>query len=97
MEKYPEIIWDFGTAYDFFVSLLVLHKPADFGLSSSWAAGMRQRLPARDRELLEMFRFGLVITPPLTWLSSLPQPKNGETLLKVAKQLPALEIGRAHV
>jgi DNA-binding transcriptional ArsR family regulator len=89
--NYPEIIWDTGTAYDFFVSLLILHKPTDFGLRSAWAAGMRQRLPSRDREVLEAFQSGLVIAPPLVWLYSLPEPKDGKSLLRAAKQIPPLE------
>lgn len=90
-DKYPEIVWDFGTAYDFFVSLLILHQPADFGLRSAWAAGMRQRLPTRDREVLEAFQDSLVIAPPLKWLYSLPEPKDGSTLLKAAKETPPLK------
>lgn len=89
--KYPAILWDIGTAYDFFVSLTILHEPAEFGLRSAWAAGMRQRLPSRDRETLEAFQSGLVVAPPLVWLFSLPKPKDGETLLRAAKQLPPLE------
>jgi len=89
--RYPEITWDIGTAYDFFVSLLILHEPTEFGLRSAWAAGMRQRLPTRDREVLESFRSCVVVTPPLKWLYSLPQPKDGETLLSVVKELPPLE------
>jgi hypothetical protein len=26
----PHLLWDSGTAYDLFLSLVVLHKPADF-------------------------------------------------------------------
>jgi DNA-binding transcriptional ArsR family regulator len=89
--KYPEITWDFGTAYDFFVSLLILHRPTDFGLRSAWAAGMRQRLPTRDRDVLESFQDSLVIAPPLKWLYSLPEPKDGSALLQTAKELPPLE------
>jgi len=94
MEKsstYPEIIWDIGTAYDFFISILILHDPTEFGLRSAWAAGMRQRLPSRDREVLESFRSSIVVTPPLKWLYSLPEPKDGETLLRAVKELPPLE------
>ncbi len=94
MEKsatYPEVRWDIGTAFDFFVSLIILHRPTDFGLRPAWAAGMRQRLPTRDRETLETFQDALVITPPLEWLHSLPEPKDGNTLLQVARELPPLE------
>ncbi len=89
--RYPEILWDLGTAYDFFVSILVLHDPTEFGLRSAWAAGMRQRLPSRERETLEAFRDSLVVAPPLNWLYSLPAPKDGRVLLRIAKEMPPLE------
>lgn len=88
---YPEIVWELGTAYDFFVSLMVLHKPADFGLRSAWAAGMRQRLPSKDREVLETFQNSLDPLPPLQWLHSLPEPKDGATLLDAMKDLSSLD------
>jgi len=88
---FPEVVWDIGTAYDFFVSMLILHRPADFGLRSAWAAGMRQRLPTRDREVLEAFQDALVVAPPLVWLYSLSEPKDGISLIKAAKELPPLE------
>ena len=49
----PVIEWDFGTAYELFVSLHVLHEPEYFGLRASWAAGVRSRIPAAERKLLE--------------------------------------------
>src|SRR5690606_27380083 len=51
----PRLTWDVGTVFDFFTSLYVLHKPADFGLRGVWAAGMRSRLPAAEREFLEQY------------------------------------------
>lgn len=83
----PKITWDIGTAYDFFVSLYILHFPDDYGLRPAWASGMRQRLPSRDRELLETFHEQLTVTVPLHWVHSLPDPKNSKTLLKAAKSL----------
>jgi DNA-binding transcriptional ArsR family regulator len=80
-----------GTAYDFFISLVVLHKPATFGVRSAWAAGMRQRLPTRDRETLEAYQDCVVVSPPLQWLHSLPDPKDSVTMLQIARELPPLE------
>ena len=51
--QHPQISWDMGTGYDFFVSLLVLHHPAKFGLRGAWAAGVRSRLAQEEREFLE--------------------------------------------
>ena len=48
----PQLSWDTGTAYDFFISLSVLHEPDSFGLRSSWAAGVRSRLSTDDRKTL---------------------------------------------
>ena len=48
-----ELFWDTGSAYDLFTSLFVLHHPEDFGLRPSWAAGVRSRLGASDRIILE--------------------------------------------
>ena len=39
--KAPALMWDWGTAYDMFVSLAVLHDPARFGVRRAWAAGVR--------------------------------------------------------
>ncbi|MBP7228184.1 MAG: hypothetical protein KA988_03670, partial [Longilinea sp.] len=80
--------WDLGTAYDFFVSLQVLHQPADFGLRPSWAAGVRSRIPAGPREFLE--RTFAFFPAPLRWIHSLPlQPKDSNAALAVLAALPA--------
>ncbi|GAP15614.1 predicted transcriptional regulator [Longilinea arvoryzae] len=65
--------WHSGTGYDFFVSLYVLHHPDEFGLRPSWAAGVRSRLPAEQREFLERAQGYAHV--PLTWLASLPLEK----------------------
>ena len=49
----PIIHWDWGTAYDLFASLHVLHHPEKFGLRGSWAAGVRSRLTVPQRTILE--------------------------------------------
>lgn len=83
------ILWKTGTAYDFFVSLTVLHEPAIFGLRPSWAAGVRQRVPASKREFLEkVLSFSSV---PLKWLSELPEPGDAKTALKAIENLSAVE------
>jgi DNA-binding transcriptional ArsR family regulator len=71
--------WDSGTAYDFFISLYVLHHATDFGLRPSWAAGVRQRLSTPGREFLEqVYSFAVV---PLNWINHLPEPKDTATAL----------------
>lgn len=86
----PRLTWDLGTAYDFFVSLHVLHQPADFGVRGVWAAGMRSRLPAADREFLETVVGAAVWTPPISWIFELPPPKDAATALReLARLAPA--------
>jgi hypothetical protein len=49
----PGLTWEIGTAYEFFISLYVLHHPDEFGLRASWAAGVRSRLDPEARKTLE--------------------------------------------
>lgn len=77
--------WKSGTAFDLFVSLVVLHHPALFGLRPNWAAGVRQRLPVPYREFLEKFyQFGGV---PLPWMVDLDQPLDASSVLRAVSNL----------
>lgn len=51
--KGTKIKWDFGTAYDFFISQFVLHNPDRFSLRANWAAGVRSRLAPDLRQAIE--------------------------------------------
>ena len=85
----PQIHWDFGTAYELFISLHVLHEPDYFGIRASWAAGVRSRIPAAERKLLEdVYPF---TGPPLAWLHTLPAPKDAISALWALKQIPTSE------
>jgi DNA-binding transcriptional ArsR family regulator len=83
----PRLFWDIGTAYDLFVSLEVLHHPEEYGLRASWAAGVRSRLPVRDRKFLEESLEFLGV--PHTWIYSLSEPKDSDRVLRALKELPA--------
>ncbi|MBE0672029.1 MAG: winged helix-turn-helix transcriptional regulator [Anaerolineales bacterium] len=85
----PAITWDFGTAYEMFISLHVLHEPDYFGIRPSWAAGVRSRIPASERKLLE--EVYPITGVPLKWLHSLPAPKDAVSALWALKQIPAAE------
>ncbi|MCD6400470.1 MAG: winged helix-turn-helix transcriptional regulator [Anaerolineales bacterium] len=86
--KSKKLSWEIGTGYDLFASLYVLHNPAKFGLRASWAAGVRSRLPSKERETLE--RAQSVIRIPLHWLHSLQSEKNSISVLWAMEQiLPA--------
>lgn len=88
-ETQPKLFWEWGTAYDLFVSLYVLHHPDEFGVRGSWAAGVRSRVPARERALLEDSIW--VVGVPLHWVHSLPSPKDSATVLWMLRQMPPAE------
>jgi DNA-binding transcriptional ArsR family regulator len=82
----PELNWDVGTVYDLFASLVVLHHPANFGLRPAWAAGVRSRVPAAQRETLELT---LSILPmPLQWMQTLPEPRDCATAFQELQKIP---------
>ena len=85
----PQLDWDWGTAYDLFVSLEVLHQPADFGVRGAWAAGVRARLQPEEREVLEQGRD--LVGVPFHWLYALSQPKDSASVLWTLGQVPAAE------
>ncbi len=84
MDSQPLIRWDIGTAYDLFISLIVLHNPEVYGLRASWAAGVRSRLTSEERATLELAQD--VIFLPLEWIHKLPGEKNGESVLQALRQ-----------
>ncbi len=77
--------WDLGTGYDFFVSLYILHEPDEFGVRPSWAAGVRSRLPAEDRDILEQAQ--IVVHFPLSWIYELQDSKDSATVIWTLRQL----------
>lgn len=85
----PKITWDFGTAYELFISLHVLDEAEFFGIRPSYAAGVRSRIPATERKLLE--EVYSITGVPLKWLSKLPAPKDAISALWALKQIPAVE------
>jgi DNA-binding transcriptional ArsR family regulator len=85
--KAPRLLWDWGTAYDLFVSQEVLHDPAAYGLRAKWAAGVRARVSPAEREILEEAQL-VLFGSPLHWIYSLPAPKDGATALWMLRQIP---------
>ena len=85
----PEIAWGWGTAYDLFMSLVVLQKPAEFGVRGAWAAGVRARLSAQDRDTLE--KSNLLWAVPFHWIYTLPEPTDAAAALWALGQVPASE------
>ena len=85
----PALLWDNGTAYDFFISQLVLTQPDRFGLRGAWARGVRSRMTDDDRLFIEE-TIGF-IKVPLPWLYRLPAPKSAHQMLSALSGLPDLE------
>jgi DNA-binding transcriptional ArsR family regulator len=83
------LLWDLGTAYDLFVSVQVLHTPSEFGVRGAWAAGVRARVPADEREALE--RVQSMVEVPLHWIYTLPEPRDAETALWALEQLAPMD------
>lgn len=86
MNRQPEIIWDRGSAYDLFTSLIILHQPEAYGLRPSWAAGVRSRLPIHLRDVLEESQ--KCIRVPLAWIHGLPEPKDSASVIAALEALP---------
>ena len=93
----PNLTWDESTAYDLFVSLYVLHRPEQFGLRASWAAGVRSRIPISQREFLESAQTFLPV--PLRWLYLLPAGSRNAAgaihalaQLSIEERLPSLSL-----
>ncbi len=83
-----DIYWECGTAYDFFVSLIVLHNQERFGLRPQWAAGVRSRLPLEQRIFLEETMEFLPV--PFAWIHQLDLPrKNVSDVLDYLRSVPA--------
>jgi DNA-binding transcriptional ArsR family regulator len=85
----PAIQWEFGTAYEFFLNLHVLHEPEYYGVPASWAAGVRSRIPAADRKLLDDVY--TLVGVPILWIHSLPPPRDAISALWALKQIPPAE------
>ena len=81
--------WDSGTGYELFICLLVLHTPEKQGLRASWAAGIRSRIPAVERKLLE--EVVPFLTVPTNWIYHLQGPKDALSVLWALRQIPAVE------
>ena len=80
-----QIAWDIGTAYDLFVSLEVLYHPAEFDVRGVWAAGVRARIPAQSRLVLEQSL--LLFHVPLSWIIHLPGLKDSNSVLSELRKL----------
>ena len=81
--------WEWGTAYDMFISLEVLDNPSEFGVRGAWASSVRKRLPGSERKILDLGRHLFHI--PFHWIHALPAPKDAITVLYTLQQIPAVD------
>jgi DNA-binding transcriptional ArsR family regulator len=88
--KDAKINWEFGTAYDLFVSLYVLHNPERFSLRANWAAGVRSRLNPELRQTLEHARNALV-TPIRFVFGMTVKNKNSASVIHALSHYPPLK------
>jgi len=90
MAEQTQLIWEVGTAYDLFTSLEVLHNPDRYGLRGSWAAGVRSRLPADQRDMLQsLIKSGHLWAIP--WLAGLEGSKDSRTIIDRVAEIPAAQ------
>lgn len=79
--KDAKLNWEFGTAYDFFISQLVLHSPERFSLRPNWAAGVRSRLNPELSQTLEHAQNAL--PTPIRFIFKLPgKNKDSNAVMK---------------
>ena len=73
-----------STAYDLFLSLMVIHEPDRYGVRPAWAAGIRARVPEEERAFLDrVVPFFL----PLRWIHTRRRPP-ASTVLSTLAELP---------
>ena len=79
--------WDLSTGYDFFISQIAMYQPDRVGLRASWAAGVRSRLSAEDRQMLEtLWQIDFL---PITFVFSAEAPQDTAAILTALERLPA--------
>jgi DNA-binding transcriptional ArsR family regulator len=86
-----DLSWEYSTKYDFFISLSVLMNPERFNIRATWAAGVRSRIPATERQLLKTIHSHFSI--PAAWCYQLAVPAaSGEDLLTHIQAIPDEDI-----
>jgi len=83
----PVLRWEWGTGYDLFASLFILHQKGHTGVRRSWAAGVRNRLNPLSREALQ--RAVPAIGVPFHWLRDLgPHPEADAAVTELGRMPP---------
>jgi DNA-binding transcriptional ArsR family regulator len=89
--------WDWGTAYDFLLSLYAIFRPKEYGLPAPWAAGVRKRLSPQAQQHLKDFlspSFALVTYLPTHLVLQMDQPKDVVPFLDYMEAIPDEDFSR---
>src|SRR4051812_33961976 len=89
--------WDYGTAYEFLLSMDTLFRPKVHGLAAPWAAGVRKRLSTQSQAVLKGFYgvpFSMYNYMPLHLVLEMPAPKDAAHLLAYIEAIPGEEFMR---
>lgn len=83
--------WDWGTAYEFLLSLDTLFRPKVHGVPAPWAAGVRKRLSPQAQADFKHFYappFGMFAFTPLHLVNRMPAPKDVQGFLAYVEAIP---------
>jgi DNA-binding transcriptional ArsR family regulator len=83
--------WDWGTAYEFLLSLDTLFRPKLHGVPAPWAAGVRKRLSPQSQADLKSFfapPYGMFAYSPLHIVLEMDPPKDARHFLDYVEAIP---------
>ena len=89
--------WDWGTAYEFLLSLDTVFRPKAHGVPAPWAAGVRKRLSPQGQADFKAFfgpPFGMLAYTPLHLVLEMGQPKDATHFLDYVEAIPGEELSR---
>ena len=89
--------WDWGTAYDFILSLDTIFRPKLHGVPAPWAAGVRKRLsPPMQADLKSFFAppFAMIAYLPLHLVHEMEPPKDALRFLDFVEAIPERDFAR---
>ena len=93
--------WDWGTAYEFLLSLDTVFRPKAHGVPAPWAAGVRKRLSPQGQAGFKAFfspPHGALAFTPLHLVLEMDQPKDVARFLNYIEAIPDEDFcRRAHI
>jgi DNA-binding transcriptional ArsR family regulator len=89
--------WDWGTAYEFLLSLDTVFRPKGHGVPAPWAAGVRKRLSPKGQAGFKAFfspSYGFLAYTPLHLVLQMDQPKDVAHFLDYVEAIPGEDFAR---